>query len=390
IEQLFLKLYYYTPEVARGGAPLRTLRDLPEVQRTHSPYQNIDLVTDTSASGYWGDQLIDAYSTKFLDDPAFPRNLYLYLNRDFQFNSNYEELYHEWFAHVPILLNGKVPERVLVLGGGDGLLMRELVKHEGIRSITHVDLDSRLVGLANTDPRLLAMNHHAFADPRVHTRFGDAFQYVRRSRERFDAIYMDFPFVKDYNLSKLYSREFYHFVRDRLEEGGYAVLDAPAQNYDPVPDADGNLRVQPGDETEIYYNTIRSAGFEDVVAFATRLDLDNPVAFASLDAWPGAPPRPEPGPEQELMAAMRREWMRQIVERHVDALEQGFLAMWKGGRKDRTPTYRDLGVELHVLNRKRFRMSFPPPFRATSPINEFRVNSILRPTLPARSVWSVR
>ena len=388
IDQYFLKRYYFAQEAAASGSIFGPLHDLPDVLRAQSPYQNIDLVNDTTS--HWGTQLIDAYSTKFLDDPDFPRDMYLFLNRDFQVNSNFEELYHEWFAHVPILLNGKVPERVLVLGGGDGLLMRELVKHEGIRSITHVDLDSKLVDLANTDPTLVAMNHHSFADPRVHTQFGDAFQYVRKSRESFDAIYMDFPFVKDYNLSKLYSREFYHFVRDRLAEGGYAVLDAPAQNFDPVPDAQGNLRLRPGDESGIYYHTIRSAGFQDIVPYGTRLDMDNPKAFEILDGWSGTPPRPEPGPDLELRAALRREWMRQIVQQHADALEQGFIAMWKGGRQERTPAYRDLGVELHILNRKRFGLSFPPPFPASVPIDQLRVNSILRPTLPRRTVWSVR
>jgi len=388
IEQYFLKRYYFAPEAAVFGTMLGPLHDQPDVYRAHSPYQNIDLVNDTAT--YAGDELIPAYSTKFQAYPSFPRDLYLYLNGDFQFNSDYEELYHEWFVHVPILLNGTVPERVLVLGGGDGLLIRELVKYDGIRSITHVDLDSRLVGLANTNPILTAMNRHALDDPRVHTRFGDAFQYVRRSGERFDAIYLDFPYVMDYNLSKLYSREFFHFVRARLSDGGYAVLDAPARNYDPVPDADGNLRLVRGDETEVYYNTIRSAGFEDIVPFASRLDLDNPAAFEILEGWSGSPPVAGPGPDQELRAAVRREWMRQLIERHVDALEQAFIAMWKDGREARTPAYRDLGVELHALTRKRFGLAFPPPFSTSADIDLFLVNSILRPTLPRRPVLSVR
>ena len=388
MQQYFLKRYYYTPDAAEMGSRFGPLNELPDVQRVYSPYQKIDLVNDSSP--YWGDQLIDAYSTKYIDDPTLPRNQYLFLNGDFQFNSDYEELYHEWFTHVPVILNGKVPERVLVLGAGDGLLMRELVKYDGIRSITHVDLDSRLVALANTHPTLTAMNRGAFGDPRVDTQFGDAFQYVRRSRESFDAVYLDFPYVMDYNLSKLYSREFFHFVRDRLAEGGYAVLDAPAENFNPEPDREGYLQFTRGRQYDIYYNTIRSAGFEDIVPFATRLEEDNPVAFEILDAWSETPPRPEPGPNQELQAAMRRETMRQYVQRHADNLEQAFIVMWKHGREARTPVYRDFGVEMSALNENRFALAFPPPFSTSARIDLFRVNSILRPTLPLRSFLTVR
>ena len=91
----------------------------------------------------------------------------------------------------------------MVLGGGDGLLIRELLKHEGVHSITHVDLDRTLVELARTHPTFTAMNRGALEDPRVRTEYGDAYQYIRRSTETFDAIYMDFPYVKDYEVAKL-------------------------------------------------------------------------------------------------------------------------------------------------------------------------------------------
>ena len=88
-----------------------------------------------------------------------------------QVGSSYEELYHEWFAHLPIMLRGAVPRDVLVLGAGDGMLIRELVKHEEVRRILHVDLDRALVELARTDPILAALNRNALDDPRVETRF---------------------------------------------------------------------------------------------------------------------------------------------------------------------------------------------------------------------------
>lgn len=388
IQQYFLKRYYFHQEAAALGSPVGPLSELPDIERFYSPYQKIDLVHDTSV--YEGAILTDAYSTKYAEDPSLPKDWFLFLNGDFQVTSNYEEIYHEWFAHVPIILSGKVPERVLVMGAGDGLLLRELVKHEAIRSIRHVDLDRTLVGLAKDHPMFTAMNRRAFDDPRIQTEFGDAFQVIRRSREKYDAIYLDFPYVMDYNLSKLYSREFFHFVRARLAEGGYAVLDAPAPNLRPDPDPEGNLRLQRGGETDIYYNTIRSAGFESIVPFHTRLEIDNPSAFEALETWPSTPTMEGAASREDLRSALRREWMRQFIDVHASNLEQGFILMWNDDRDPTAHTYVDLGIDLHVLNERRFGLAFPPPFSRSEDIDPFKVNSILRPTLPNRRILSVR
>ena len=85
-------------------------------------------------------------------------NQVLFLNGDFQLVSNYEEIYHEFFAHVPIITNAATPRRVLVMGAGDGLLIRELIKYEDIERIVHVDLDEKLVSLAREHPILTTMN----------------------------------------------------------------------------------------------------------------------------------------------------------------------------------------------------------------------------------------
>jgi len=386
IEQYFLKRYYFYIDAAESGRPFASLSEFPEIVRVRSPYQKIDLVHDTSV--YEGSVLIDAYSSKFARDPSLPRDRFLYLNGDFQLTSDYEEIYHEWFAHVPIILNGKVPERVLVLGAGDGILMRELVKHEGIRSIRHVDLDRTLVGLATDHPTFTAMNQHALDDPRIQTEFGDAFQMVRRSRETYDAIYLDFPYVMDYNLSKLYSREFFHFVRERLAEGGFAVLDAPAPNMRMDPDPEGNLQLERGGYLDIYHSTIRAAGFESIIPFHSRLEIDNPRAFEALEAWPDTPTM-EGAEREDLRQALRRERMRQFIDKHASNFEQGFIMMWNDDRDPTVHTYRELGIELSVLNERRFALSFPPPFSRRA-VDPFNVNSILRPTLPRQRIFSVR
>lgn len=384
IQQYFLKRYYFHIDAADRQSLFGPLSDFPDVYRAFSPYQKIDLVHDLT--GYDSDVIIDAFSTKFVNDRSLPTNRALFLNGDLQLTSNYEELYHEWFAHVPIILQGRVPERVLVMGAGDGLLLRELIKHDAIRSIVHVDLDRTLVHMARVDPVLTALNRHALEDPRIETRFGDAYQFLRRSDKTFDAIYSDFPMPRDYNLSKLYSREFFHFVRQHLADDGFAVLDAPGQDYLPGPDENGNLQLIPGGEWDLYYNTIRSAGFESLVPFHIGIEGDNPAAFEILDNWPGTPSFdgvPDPG-------AWRRQWIGDFIQDHALSLRQSFILMWNDDRSPRARQYRDLGIELDVLNEKRFGLSFPPPFPLSSAIDFSKVNSILRPTLPAESVWSIR
>ena len=387
IQQYFLKRYYFSVEAERSAGLFGSLRELPNVFRAQSPYQKIDLIYHPSESNT--DLLLPSFSFKYEKYPDSQRSQFLYLNGDFQLSSSHEELYHEWFAHIPIILADESPERVLVLGGGDGLLIRELLKHDRVRSITHVDLDRTLVELARTHPTFTAMNRGALDDPRVRTQYGDAYQYIRKSTETFDAIYMDFPYVKDYDVAKLLSREFFHFVREHLDEGGFAVFDAPGQNYFSRPDQNGDLRLVPGGEWPVYYNTIRAAGFESVVPFTTELDADNPRAVEFLESWEGTPSflDPETGEPREVI---RRAWISQVVAQHVTYFNESFILMWKDDRDPEALEYRDLGIELLMLNEKRFGLAFPGPFSREAAIDAASVNSILRPKLPVTGVWRIR
>ncbi len=387
IQQYFLQRYYFHPQAAQRAALFAPLQDLPNVFRAQSPYQKIDLVHDPS--GYSTDLLLSSFSTKYEKYPASQKNRFLFLNGDFQLSSSHEELYHEWFAQIPIILRGEVPERVLVMGAGDGLLIRELLKHDDVLSITHVDLDRTLVELAKSHPILTAMNRGALEDARVRTVYGDAYQYLRKSTETFDAIYLDFPYVKDYNVAKLLSREFFHFVREHLNTGGFSVLDAPGQNYFNQLDRDGNLRLIPDGEWQIYYNTIRAAGFESIVPYTTVLDADNPRAFQFLESWEGTPSfaDPETGePREEI----RRAWISQVVAQHVTHFDESFILMWKDGRDPEAREYWDLDVELLMLNEKRFGLAFPAPFSRAEAIATGSVNSILLPRLPVTGIWRLR
>lgn len=399
-QQYFLRKYYYYLESSDSLKDVfARMKDYPKVVRRKSPYQKIDLFHDVSGSS--GDSLHEAYSRKFEVVPDFPKNRYLFLNGDFQFNSSYEEIYHEFFAHVPLMVKGSVPEEVLVLGGGDGFLVRELLKHPEIKHIRHIDLDSKLVEVAKSDPMMLKMNEGSFLNKRVHTEFGDAYQFVRSPDRKYSAIYIDFPAPADYNLAKLYSREFFQFIKDRvLEEGGFLVFDSTGTGDLTYPDQNFNQVPTEYNDWPVYYHTIRAAGYEVIIPYVTTLEFYNPKAAELLRSQDG-PVIASPDMLGVLQAAnnsQEAEIILQAVERasisgilgqHVMSFQQGFLIL---GKTPGTlhPKYIDFGIDLHVLNEKRFNLSFKPEFPRPQEIDWNKVNSIMRPTFPTLPVWQPR
>jgi spermidine synthase len=158
-------------------------------------------------------------------------DLRLFLNGDLQFSSADERRYHEALVHPA--MNGP-HGRVLVLGGGDALALREVLRHPGVEQATLVELDPRMVELARRDERLAALNERALADPRVRVIQDDAFRWLRSSAGRYDVIVADFPDPDDAGTAKLYSVEFYDGLRRRaLAPGGRLVVQAGSPYFAP-------------------------------------------------------------------------------------------------------------------------------------------------------------
>jgi spermidine synthase len=397
IQQYLLRKYYYYYEAAdaaeRDGllALFAPMPDLPAVQRWRSPYQRIDLMRDVEPDPLNG--LIDAYSDKADEAPSdYPWDRILFLNGDFQTNTRFEEIYHEYFAHVPIIARGAVPKRVLVMGGGDGYLIRELVKYDAIESITHVDIDPVLPKLARRNPTLLAANHGSFLDPRVTTRRMDGYQYARRTDDTYDAVYIDFPVAADYDLAKLYSREFFFFVRHLLNPGGFAVFDSTGTGWlTPPSDGDGQ-EPMPGNDWGRYYNTLRKAGWAQIVPYLTTLEVDNPAAVDKLlasglqfvvdekyvAAWNTAA-------SDAARVRIERSALKGVLGDWASSLQQGLIMMANEPNTLR-PVWHDPGVELHLLNEERFHKAFEVEFPMPREIDDDLVNSIMRPTFPSTPV----
>lgn len=149
----------------------------------------------------------------------------LFLDGHLQFSSRDEYRYHEALVH-PALAAHPGPRRVLVLGGGDGLAIREILRYPGVESVTLVDLDPEMTRLFSTHPLLQQLNGGAFKDRRVRVVNEDAFVWLDRQTDVFDAVVIDLPDPHNFSLGKLYSRSFYRVLRSRLAAGGVAAVQA--------------------------------------------------------------------------------------------------------------------------------------------------------------------
>ncbi|WP_461027799.1 polyamine aminopropyltransferase, partial [Streptomyces sparsus] len=167
-------------------------------------------------------------------DPGLPA-LELFLDGRLAVSSADEARYHQALVH-PAMASGR-HERVLVLGGGDGLAAREVLRHPGVRSVTVLDIDPGVLELARDDPRLSALNRRALDDPRVSPVAADAFRWLRERSdvppaERFDVVVSGLPDPRITDHTKLYSQEFYGLVARSLRDGGRLAVHAGSVTAD--------------------------------------------------------------------------------------------------------------------------------------------------------------
>ena len=155
---------------------------------------------------------------------------WLFLNGSVQFSTYDEARYHEALVH-PAMGLAASRERVLILGGGDGLAAREALKHADVRSVILVDLDPAMTELARTHPVLLEANEGALNDPRLQVVNRDAGRFLEDADELFDVILIDLPDPKGPDLARLYSREFYFSCKRHLSRGGVVVTQSSSPLY---------------------------------------------------------------------------------------------------------------------------------------------------------------
>lgn len=221
---------------------------------------------------YYSSNLIQFWNNKVYADPVIyshrsdyqdivltskKNRVNLYLNGNLQFSSADEYRYHEPLVLVPAEAC-PVKTKILVLGGGDGLVVRELLKYDEIKFITLVDLDPAVTELAKTNRFLKKFNQNSLNNSKVAIVNQDAFLYLKDSQEKYDFIIADLPDPNNLSLAKLYSLQFYRFIMKNLTKDGLFVTQAT-----------NAIRAKKAFWSIL--KTVKAAGFGKVYPFSTYI-----------------------------------------------------------------------------------------------------------------------
>jgi spermidine synthase len=182
----------------------------------------------------YADEVLLARSTPYqrIVVTRWKDDLRLFLNNNLQFSSRDEYRYHEALVH-PALASLPHARRVLVLGGGDGLAVREILKYPHIERVTLVDLDSEMTRMFSQTPMLAALNGDALKNPRVEVINADAMSWLEGREDVFDLVIVDFPDPSNYSVGKLYTSAFYRLLDRHIAPQGLAVIQATSPLYAP-------------------------------------------------------------------------------------------------------------------------------------------------------------
>ena len=179
----------------------------PIVYESHSPYQRLVV-------------------TRWKDDTR------LYINGNLQFSSRDEVRYHEALV-LPAMQMAAKREKVLILGGGDGLAAREVLKYPDVRQVTLVDLDPEMTATFKTSATLSALNQGALSHPKMKVVNDDAAKWLETNSGQFDVIIIDLPDPSNFALGKLYSVPMYRLVARHLAPQGKMVVQSTSPYFAP-------------------------------------------------------------------------------------------------------------------------------------------------------------
>ena len=217
--------YLLAPEIARP-LPLR-LRAAGVIALLAAAFVSADHLTLLAEDQLYSNDIVYAKQSAYQrivvtrGDSGFQ----LFLDGNLQFASHDEYRYHEALVH-PAFASASSVQNVLVLGGGDGLAVREILKHDQVKQVTLVDLDPSMTELGRRFPLLAELNRNALSQPKVRVINDDALRFLAEAapEQRWDVIVVDFPDPNNFSLGKLYTTRFYQQVRAHLAAQGALVV----------------------------------------------------------------------------------------------------------------------------------------------------------------------
>ncbi len=242
-----------------------------------------DALTTLAEDGLFADDIIYTRTTPYqrIVITRGRAGFQLFLNGNLQFSSADEYRYHEALVHPAMALAGGSPKRVLVLGGGDGLALREILKYPSVDHVTLVDLDPDMTQLSRRFPPLAELNKHSYDDRRVHVINQDAMIWLEEQGPTYDAAIVDFPDPNSYALGKLYTTRFYRLLKARLAPGAAVAV----QSTSPLFARTSYWCIM---------KTIEAAGFS-VKPYYTAVPSFGVWGFALARVTPFDPPQHAPG-----------------------------------------------------------------------------------------------
>jgi spermidine synthase len=275
----FWTLHTFRRELANATG--RVLRAATVMVVLVAGFAMSDRMVHWGEHGLFGDEIVYSTTTPYqrLVITRWKDDLRLYINGNLQFSSRDEYRYHEALVH-PALQALPWARRVLVLGGGDGLALREILRYPNIEHVTLVDLDPAMTKAFTTRAELTALNGGSFSDKRVTVVNADAAIWLQNNQEMFDAAIVDFPDPSSFALGKLYSVPFYGMVKKHVAANGLVVVQSTSPFFAPHAfwTIDATLR-DVGMRTWPYHAYVPSFGEWGFVLASPQQNYTPPISY---------------------------------------------------------------------------------------------------------------
>lgn len=191
-------------------------------------------ITNKAEQHYFGDPVVFSTASPYqrLVITKWHNDTRLFLNGNLQFSSVDEARYHEALV-LPVMEQNPQASRILILGGGDGLAAREVLKYPQVSQITLVDLDASMTRVFRTSAALRELNQNSLNHPKLRIINADAAQWLQHNQEKFDVVIIDFPDPSNFSLGKLYSVPMYRMVARHLNPHGNLVVQSTSPYFAP-------------------------------------------------------------------------------------------------------------------------------------------------------------
>ncbi|WP_026505604.1 polyamine aminopropyltransferase [Butyrivibrio sp. NC3005] len=191
-----------------------------------------DNISDSIEGGLYRDRIVLIEQTKYqkIVMTRHKDDTRLYIDGNCQFSTSDEYRYHEALVHIPMSKVSR-KEKVLILGGGDGLAAREVLKYDTVKDIDLVDLDGEMIRICSTDKNITRINQNSLVNKKLHAHIEDAYEFLENNKNLYDLIIVDLPDPNSESLNKLYSNVFYRLCKNALSKGGVMVVQSTSPYY---------------------------------------------------------------------------------------------------------------------------------------------------------------